>query len=219
MIAHSRVIAIGDIHGSAAALDALLTTIAPAADELIITLGDYVDRGIDSAGVIERLIRLSSVCQLIPLRGNHEEMMMDARRGPEYLDFWKKLGGDATLISYAPEEYAPGPDRVPAHHWHFLEHTCRDLHETESHVFAHGGLDPNLPLDQQPPSFLRWQTFPPSRPHPSGKTLVCGHTPQRSGDLDEAWQLLDELASAPMRAEFDAHLHRAQFDGQWTLSC
>jgi serine/threonine protein phosphatase 1 len=70
----------------------------------------------------------------------------------------------------------------PAHHWQFLDHTCRDLYETESHVFAHGGLDPNLPLDQQPPAVLRWQTFPPSRPHPSGKTLICGHTPQRSGD-------------------------------------
>jgi serine/threonine protein phosphatase 1 len=181
VIDQPRVIAIGDIHGSAAALDALLTAIAPAAEDLVITLGDYVDRGIDSAGVIERLIHLSATCQFIPLRGNHEEMMMDARRGPEYLDFWKRLGGDATLISYAPEEDAPGLDCVPAHHWHFLDHTCRDLYETESHVFAHGGLDPNLPLDQQPPSFLRWQTFPPPRPHPCGKTLICGHTPQRSG--------------------------------------
>ena len=177
----TRVLAIGDIHGCAAALDALLTAVAPAADDLMITLGDYVDGGIDSAGVIERLIRLSSACRLVPLRGNHEEMMMDARRGPELLELWKRFGGDTTLISYAPEQDAPGLARVPPHHWHFLETTCRDLFETDSYVFVHGGLDPNLPLESQSPSVLRWQTFPPARPHPCGKIIVCGHTPQRSG--------------------------------------
>jgi serine/threonine protein phosphatase 1 len=181
MIEGPRVVAIGDIHGSAAALDALLGLVAPTPDDVVITLGDYVDRGIDSAGVIERLIRLSGLCRLIPLRGNHEEMMMDSRRGREPLDLWKELGGDATLISYSPEEGAPDLERVPAHHWHFLDHICRDLYEMESHVFVHGGLDPSLPLDRQPPAVLRWQTFPPPRPHPCGKVVICGHTPQRSG--------------------------------------
>lgn len=122
MPAPTRVLAIGDIHGSVAALDALLAAVAPAADDRVVTLGDYVDGGIDSAGVIERLIRLSTTCELIPLRGNHEEMMMDARRGPQLLELWKRLGGDATLISYAPDEDAPGLNRVPAHHWHFNKH-------------------------------------------------------------------------------------------------
>jgi serine/threonine protein phosphatase 1 len=116
----TRVLAIGDVHGSAAALDALLGVVKPEANDVVITLGDYVDRGIDSAGVIEQLLHLSTKCQLIPLRGNHEEMMMDARRGPEFLDLWKRLGGDATLISYSPKEDAPTLERVPAHHWHFL---------------------------------------------------------------------------------------------------
>ena len=181
MIEQTRVLAIGDVHGSAAALEALLRVVAPGAHDLMITLGDYVDCGIDSARVIERLIGLSATCQLVPLRGNHEEMMMDARRGPELLELWKRLGGDATLTSYAPEADAPGLDWVPAHHWHFLDRTCRDLYETESHVFVHGELDPGLPLDRQPPSVLRWQTFPPPRPHPCGKTVVCGDTPQKSG--------------------------------------
>lgn len=181
MLEPTRVFAIGDVHGSSAALDALLAAVAPVADDVVVTLGDYVDRGIDSAGVIERLIRLSATCRLIPLRGNHEEMMMDARRGPDFLDLWKRLGGDATLSSYAPEEDAPALDRVPAHHWHFLDSTCRDLYETDSHVFVHGGLDAALPLDRQPPVVLRWQTFPPPRPHPCGKVVICGHTPQRSG--------------------------------------
>jgi Calcineurin-like phosphoesterase len=140
VIEQTRVLAIGDVHGCAAALEALLGAVAPRAHDVVITLGDYVDCGIDSAGVIERLIRLSATCQLVPLRGNHEEMMTDARRGPELLDLWKQLGGDATLVSYAPEAEAPGLDRVPAEHWDFLDRTCRDLYETESHVFVHGGL-------------------------------------------------------------------------------
>lgn len=177
----SRVLAIGDIHGVASALDALLEVVAPSPDDLVITLGDYVDRGIDSAGVIERIIKLSARCQLVPLRGNHEEMMLDARRGPEFLELWKRLGGDTALMSYAPDEDAPGLERIPDSHWHLLEHTCRDIYESDSHLFVHGGVDPKLPLDQQSPAVLRWQTFPPPQPHPCGKIVVCGHTPQRSG--------------------------------------
>src|SRR5947209_8595634 len=104
MAGPNRILAIGDIHGCSRALDALLAAVAPSADDLIITLGDYVDRGLDSAGVIDRLIRLSTTHSLIALRGNHEEMMLDARRAPEYLHVWKRCGGDTALISYAPEE-------------------------------------------------------------------------------------------------------------------
>src|SRR5689334_4749079 len=76
----SRILAIGDIHGCARALDVLLAAVAPTPADLIITLGDYVDGGLDSAGVIDRLIKLPVTHRLVPLRGNHEEMMTDARR-------------------------------------------------------------------------------------------------------------------------------------------
>ena len=89
MTASPRTLAIGDIHGCSRALDALLSAVSPATDELIITLGDYVDRGLDSAGVIDRLIQLDRTHRLIALRGNHEEMMMDAQRDPELLGFWQ----------------------------------------------------------------------------------------------------------------------------------
>jgi serine/threonine protein phosphatase 1 len=173
--------AIGDIHGCARALGTLLDFVAPPLGSTIVTLGDYVDRGLDSAGVIERLIRLSETHQLIPLRGNHEEFMMDARDGAEYLELWKRIGGDDALISYAPDHLAPGLDVVPQSHWDFLDFACRDLYETDTHFFVHGGVDPDLPLAEQKRSILRWQTFPPARPHRSGKTMICGHTPQRSG--------------------------------------
>lgn len=175
------IFAIGDIHGCSAALDALLTAVAPTPEDLIVTLGDYVDRGLDSAGVIERLIRLSSTHRLVALRGNHEEMMLDARRGPEMLELWKRCGGDLALISYAPQEDAPGLERVPQAHWNFIECTCRDLYEAPTCFFVHGGVDPDLPLDQQPAHMLHWKNFPPPRPHPCGKRMICGHTPQKTG--------------------------------------
>ena len=177
----SAIFAIGDVHGCARALDALLAAAAPTTDDVVVALGDYVDRGVDSAGVIDRLIRLASTHHLIPLRGNHEEFMMDARRGDEYLQLWKRCGGEVALMSYAPREDSPGLDCVPDAHWDFLDRTCRDHFVTADHFFVHGGVDESLPLDRQSPSVLHWQNFPPQRPHVSGKTMVCGHTPQRSG--------------------------------------
>jgi len=76
----SRILVIGDIHGASTALDAILAAVSPTPADLVITLGDYVDRGIDSAGVIDRLLKLSRTHQVVSLRGNHEEMMMDARQ-------------------------------------------------------------------------------------------------------------------------------------------
>lgn len=177
----SRLLAIGDIHGCSRALAALLAAVAPTPDDLIVTLGDYVDRGLDSAGVIDRLIALSDTHRLVPVRGNHEEFMLDARCSPDHLAYWMRVGGDAALISYAPDKDDPTLDDVPDAHWHFLEHACRDFYETEDHFFVHGGVVYDLPLDLQPTHILRWQPFPPRQPHCSGKRMICGHTPQRSG--------------------------------------
>ena len=94
-----RILAIGDIHGCAYALDALLRAVNPAPDDLVITLGDYVDRGLDSAGVLNRLIRLAQTHRLVALRGNHEEMMLNAREGDGPLALWLACGGEATLMS------------------------------------------------------------------------------------------------------------------------
>ena len=76
----TRTIAIGDIHGCSAALDALLDAIRPRPEDAIVTLGDYINRGPDSRGVLDRLIKLSNQCRLIPLLGNHEQMLFEARR-------------------------------------------------------------------------------------------------------------------------------------------
>ncbi len=73
-----RTIAIGDIHGCSRALEAVLTAIGPRPDDVIVTLGDYVNRGPDSRAVLDRLIALEGQCTLVPILGNHDQMLLAA---------------------------------------------------------------------------------------------------------------------------------------------
>jgi serine/threonine protein phosphatase 1 len=177
-----RVLAIGDIHGCSRALDHLLAAVGPRKSDLIITLGDYVDRGPDSAGVIDRLIRLREKHQVICLRGNHEQLMLHARLGRDRLIEWAHGGARATLASYAPPDAEATLRNVPDAHWDFLENGCVDWHETDTHLFVHAGVDPALPMGEQPDFVLRWQRFSNPQPHTSGKVMVCGHTAQTNGN-------------------------------------
>ena len=95
-----RTIAIGDIHGCSLALAALLDAIDPNPDDLLVTLGDYIDRGPDSRGVLDQVIALAWRCTLVPLVGNHEEMLLAALEGQSELDYWMKFGGMEALASY-----------------------------------------------------------------------------------------------------------------------
>ena len=74
-----RTLAIGDVHGASSALDALMNFVKPTADDVLVFLGDYVDRGPDSKGVLDRLMAWSESLQMVCLRGNHEQMMLDSR--------------------------------------------------------------------------------------------------------------------------------------------
>src|SRR5690242_13927111 len=119
-----RVIAIGDIHGCSAALAALLEAIRPGSEDTLIPLGDYIDRGPDSRGVINLLIDLAGRCRLVPLLGNHEEMLVAAARDHSALRPWLTCGGVEALRSYG---WAPGGPRrsltdwIPGPHWEFLD--------------------------------------------------------------------------------------------------
>ena len=116
-----RTIAIGDIHGCKSALDRLLAEFQPTKDDTIIGIGDYVDRGMDSAGVIETLLELISHCRFIPLIGNHELMMYRALQGERSdFEFWFQHGGNATLASYGGRV-----ENIPQHHLTFLSHCIR----------------------------------------------------------------------------------------------
>src|SRR5437870_3329448 len=98
-----RTLAIGDIHGCLRAFDLLLATVCPEPDDLLVTLGDYVDRGPDSKGVLERLIDLQGRCRLVALMGNHDIMMVQARDDPQAFRNWLECGGKQTLESYGAE--------------------------------------------------------------------------------------------------------------------
>ncbi|MFO0809156.1 MAG: metallophosphoesterase family protein [Gemmataceae bacterium] len=179
--APGRLLAVGDIHGCAHALDLLLADINPHGADRIVALGDYVDRGPDSRGVLDRLIALHRRGLLIPLRGNHELMMLRARDGREESRYWMTFGGAETLDSYDAPGRAALLDDVPELHWHFLEDLCHNYYDAETHFFVHANADPALPLDQQPERELQWNGFDDRGPHCSGKVMVCGHTQQASG--------------------------------------
>jgi serine/threonine protein phosphatase 1 len=176
-----RVLAIGDIHGTYDALRALVAAAELTADDLLVTLGDYVDRGPDSAAVLDWLIERKQTGKLVALRGNHERMMLDARTDCQTLEYWRTYGGDATLDSYFRRGGEGELSDVPQSHWDFMEHECRNWFETDSHIFVHANLLAEMPPEDQPEFVLLWEKLGESWPHFSGKTMVCGHTPQSSG--------------------------------------
>ncbi len=171
-----RLFAIGDIHGCADALRHLDRELAFSAEDTVVTLGDYIDRGPDSKGVIDFLLELRHRCQLVPLRGNHEIMMLRARDSRSDLINWLSYGGEETLDSYGASTFADIPDA----HWDFL-HSTVPFHETESDFFVHANADPDIMLSAQPDSMLFWEFIGEPRPHVSGRRMICGHSAQTGG--------------------------------------
>lgn len=175
-----RVIATGDIHGCADALYALLEIVDPKADDLVVTLGDYVDRGPNTREVIDQILDLKKRCRLISLVGNHELMMLDAIASPNstQFDFWLHCGGEETMVSYGGVSAT-----IPEDHLVFLK-SCQRHYEIDTHFFVHANYLYNVPLDQQPDDVLFWQHLNNvPLPHISGKTAVVGHTPQLTGEI------------------------------------
>lgn len=184
----ARTIAIGDIHGCRTALETLLEAIQPRAEDTVVTLGDYVDRGPDSKGVVSRLIELSEQCRLICLMGNHEEMMLSVMREGQPHDEWLRHGGIETLDSYG---FDGSLDFLPPRHNAFFD-ALIDGFETETHLFVHAAYDPDLPLQDQSRYMLRWHSLRTGVPGPhfSGKTAVVGHTANRAGEVFNAGHLI-----------------------------
>jgi serine/threonine protein phosphatase 1 len=184
-----RVYAIGDIHGCDAQLGNLYETIAedvarrPVDEAVLLHIGDYVDRGADTAGVLRRLLRGSPVAdmQAVNLVGNHDETMLHALSGdrPAATD-WLFAGGRPALESYGIDPDSPReswPENVPREHLAFL----RDLaltHREGGYFFVHGGIRPGVPLEQQArEDLLRMrQPFLYSEMD-FGAVVVHGHTP------------------------------------------
>ncbi len=171
--------AIADLHGRKDLLDAALDAIeGRAASGTIVFLGDYVDRGPDSAGLLERLMAgPPSGWRWICLKGNHEAMMELALRNPDRLDWWLDNGGDATIASYREHRdwmarHLPWIEALPAKH--------ADAHR----VYVHAGVERAMPLDAQPDKILLWKRYAPDDVggH-GGRHVVHGHDPNIEGPL------------------------------------
>jgi serine/threonine protein phosphatase 1 len=180
-------------------LDALMALIdedaarEPARETWEIFIGDFVDRGPDSAGVIDRLVAdpqegRHRVC----LMGNHEEAMLDALDDRASMQYWLELGGDATVRSYGvePREQLGDAEAVrrlfvsalPAAHRRFLSRLQRS-HRMGDVLFAHAGIRPGVPVDEQDPRDLVWirEGFL-DHPGDLGIHVVHGHTPVDAPD-------------------------------------
>ncbi|HEY1065604.1 MAG TPA: metallophosphoesterase family protein [Pirellulales bacterium] len=179
--ASGRLIAVGDIHGCIHALDALLLSIEPQADDTIVILGDFIDTGRDTCEVIDRLIALSKRINLVVLKGNHEEMLLAALTSEQAREQWWMCGGIATLNSYF---FGADIGVIPKDHIKFIQ-SALDFYETDRFIFCHANYDPQLPLERTPTYRLRWAVLDERdvRPHYSGKKVVVGHTEQRKGDI------------------------------------
>lgn len=190
-----RVYAVGDVHGRADLLKSLFSRIDedlkkhPAAQSVQIFLGDYVDRGLDSAGVMDLLIERRQTHRVVCLKGNHEAFLIDFLEDPQLLRLWAKNGGLATLASYgltppinpnpkeAAELCASLRSTIPERHIKFLAglelaFTCGDF------FFVHAGVRPSKPLSCQREEDLLWIRDEFLRhEEPFEKIIVHGHTP------------------------------------------
>ena len=201
--------AVGDIHGRFDLLEDLLRRIR-AADgsrggrELrLVFLGDYVDRGPDSARVIDRVAALAEEgwCAVAALKGNHEELMLKFLDGAPIGPEWMKLGGAPTLKSYGVDLKSPVStpaewdsvrrafaDRVPDRHVAFL----RGLQlwtESGDYLFVHAGVKPSVPMELQRTRDLLWIRGEFTRaPRPHEKVVVYGHTPTPEPNV-ERWKI------------------------------
>lgn len=195
---NTPIYAVGDIHGHPAELDRALSLIGRdgGADAQIVFLGDYVDRGPDSRGVLDALIAGRDAGRpWVTLRGNHDRMFAwfmenTPRHDPHLLVgyHWlhERLGGVETLLSYGVEVgpqvrledvHAAARAAVPPSHLAFLR-DLTNLHQTPDLAFAHAGIRPGVPLNEQHENDLVWirQAFNAhSGAHP--KLIVHGHTP------------------------------------------
>jgi serine/threonine protein phosphatase 1 len=183
---------IPDIHGRDDLLSEGLAAISGRGEAgIIVTIGDYVDKGPASRQVIERL--LSGVAEgwsLVTLKGNHDAMMADALRDPSKVASWIEKGGDAALASYGGDAAA-----VPPSHRTWLGGLLL-MHVDRHRVYVHAGVDPSLPLDQQSEATLLWKRYPKGFSGGHGERhVVHGHDNFPEGPLlYEGRSNLDTLA-------------------------
>lgn len=193
----ARIYAVGDIHGCADLLSQLLEKIrldaaqSPSQKQWLIFLGDYIDRGPDSKGVVDVLLSLPETFpNTVFLKGNHEVLLTSALESNDALSHWTRNGGVATLASYGVSETSLQrgrldsarltlelEEKMPLSHMQFFSglETSATLGD---YFFVHAGVRPGVPLDRQDEDDLCWiRSEFLDYQGDFGKVIVHGHTP------------------------------------------
>ncbi len=190
-----RLYVIGDIHGCLNLLDRMIEQVArdlaarPVVESLVVTVGDYLDRGPSSSGVIARLMHNPFPTDYVALKGNHEVLFHEFLSAPATANHWRRLGGPETLRSYgvpaddveAGRNYLAAAralaQAVPSEHFDFLASLETSL-TVGGHFVCHAGVRPGVPLDRQEEEDLLWIREPFLASNTDfGKIVVHGHTP------------------------------------------
>jgi serine/threonine protein phosphatase 1 len=188
--------AVGDIHGELELLEELLGKLELKAEDRLVFLGDYVDRGPDASGVVDLLLGLRARHQCVFLLGNHESMFLDflGWKGEAYFggDAFLSNGGGRTLASYGffdAQRRGETFDLSPEHRAFYEQ--CVLSHRDGDYLFVHAGLAQVL-LDERDVDFalrrsraedLLWNRTTGDLPHRLGVTIIYGHTPRHDFEV------------------------------------
>ncbi len=178
-MADSKFIAIGDIHGCLHSLKSLLGKLEKYNDRRFIFIGDYIDRGPESKGVVDLLLEFRKQHDCIFLRGNHEQMLLDALQKSEF-NLWLTNGGRITLHSYDTNERKMD---IPEDHLDFYRDT-KIFYDTPEYFFVHAGLAPHKTVaesieDEDEHAEFLWERSHLNAPETAWeKKVIFGHTPR-----------------------------------------
>ncbi len=166
-----RFIAITDIHGELRKLESVLSKIDVRQDDTFVFLGDYIDRGPDSKGVVEKVIEISEQYKTITLIGSHEYALLHADKDDYYHYLFWNYGGPATVKSYGGRF-----ENILATHGDFFR-SLKFYHLTDDYLFVHAGIDPRYSLEEQCETDLVYirSAFYRSK-HNLPQKIIFGHT-------------------------------------------
>lgn len=177
---------IGDIHGCLSELSRLIGALPLTRNDLVVFLGDYIDRGPDSQAVVSYLLSLKAAydgVEFVFLKGNHEDMFLSyLELGGQHGDMFLPNGGKATLASYGLSPDETNPENVlpalPPDHIEFFQ-SLSSYHITDPYLCVHAGIRPDRPLSEQQDEDMLWIRNPfIYRSHQLPYTVLFGHTPQ-----------------------------------------
>ena len=166
-----RFIAITDIHGELRKLESVLSKIDVRQDDTFVFLGDYIDRGPDSKGVVEKVIEISEQYKTITLIGSHEYALLHADKDDYYHYLFWNYGVPATVKSYGGRF-----ENILATHGNFYRN-LKFYHLTDDYLFVHAGIDPRYSLEEQCETdlvYIRSAFY--NRPHNLSQKIIFGHT-------------------------------------------